>query len=157
MNTSTTTHNLSDATLTKVQNIIQMNIDSQKGFSAAAKDVKDPGVATLFRRVGGERSGNVAELQKVVSYSGEEPQDDGSVKGAMHRAWMNARSAITGGDSHTVLAEAERGEDAIKELYEDTLKEASGSPVYDVLQRQYVKVKASHDEVRDLRDAMKKV
>jgi uncharacterized protein (TIGR02284 family) len=53
------------------------------------------------------------------------------------------------------LAEAERGEDHIKRAYEDVLTETAGSPMNGVLQVQYSQVKAGHDKVRDLRDAMK--
>jgi uncharacterized protein (TIGR02284 family) len=38
-------------------------------------------------------------------------------------------------------------------LYEEVLKETAGSAVNDVLTRQYAKVKAGHDQVRDLRNA----
>ncbi len=51
-----------------------------------------------------------------------------------------------------MLAEAERGEDAIKHRYKDTLKTASIA-ANDVLQTQCAGVKARHDQARDMRDA----
>ena len=68
---------------------------------------------------------------------------------------MGLREALSGNDVHAVLAEAERGEDAIKSKYEDVLQDGSAAPVSDVLQRQYVEIKQAHDRVRDLRDAWK--
>ena len=62
---------------------------------------------------------------------------------------------VTNGDAYVVLIEAERGEDHIKEAYEDVLKATAGSAMNDVLQAQYARVKAGHDKVRDLRDAYK--
>ncbi|HEY1065265.1 MAG TPA: PA2169 family four-helix-bundle protein, partial [Pirellulales bacterium] len=96
---------------------------------------------------------NTTELQQIVNFNGEEPTDDGSFKATVHRAWLDVRAALNGGDAGVILSEAERGEDAIKELYEEVLKETSGSAVNDVLTRQYAKVEAGHDKVRDLRDA----
>ena len=64
------------------------------------------------------------------------------------------RGSIKDDNAHAVLSEAERGEDAIKARYEDVLKENPGNPVSDVLHRQYASVKAMHDRVRDMRDAM---
>ena len=148
-----TKHNLREETIEKVQDLIQINIDSQKGFAEAADKVKDQKIATLFRQLGGERQTNTTELQQIVNFNGEEPTDDGSFKATVHRAWLDVRAALNGGDAGVILSEAERGEDAIKELYEEVLKEMSGSAVNDVLTRQYAKVKAGHDKVRDLRNA----
>ena len=96
-----------------------------------------------------------SELQSLVDFNGEEAEDDGSVAAKTHRIWINIRSKINGGDPYVILIEAERGEDHIKEAYEDILKETAGSAVNDVLTAQYAKVKAGHDKVRDLRDAYK--
>ena len=65
------------------------------------------------------------------------------------------KSKVTSGGIHAVLSEAERGEDSIKHNYESALKDVAGSPVADILQKQYVGVKSAHDNVRDLRDAYK--
>ena len=148
-----TKHNLRDETIEKVQDLIQINIDSQKGFAEAADKVKDQKIATLFRQFGGERKANTTELQQIVNFNGDEPEDDGSFAATVHRAWIDVRAALNGGDASVILTEAERGEDAIKELYEEVLQETAGSAVNDVLTRQYAKVKAGHDKVRDLRDA----
>jgi uncharacterized protein DUF2383 len=49
------------------------------------------------------------------------PRAGGSVRGSMHRAWTNIKSAITGINEHAVLAECERDEDAAKHAYEAAL------------------------------------
>ncbi|BBO35747.1 PA2169 family four-helix-bundle protein [Lacipirellula parvula] len=148
-----TKHNLREQTIEKVQDLIQINIDSQKGFCEVADKLKDKQLAALFKQLGDERRTNTSELQQIVNYNGEKPQDDGSFAATVHRAWIDVRAAINGGDASVILNEAERGEDAIKEMYEDVLKETAGSAVNDVLTRQYAKVKAGHDKVRDLRNA----
>lgn len=148
-----TKHNLRDETIEKVQDLIQINIDSQKGFAEVADKVKDKQIASLFRQLGNERQANTTELQQIVNFNGEDPQEDGSFAATVHRAWIDVRAALNGGDASVILNEAERGEDAIKEMYEEMLKETAGSAVNDVLTRQYTKVKAGHDKVRDLRNA----
>lgn len=65
------------------------------------------------------------------------------------------RGELNGGDPYVILIEAERGEDHIKEAYEDVLKETAEDAVNDVLTAQYAIVKAGHDQVRDSRDAYK--
>lgn len=150
-----TVRDLNEDTLEGLQDLIQLNIDSAEGFRDAAEKVDDNALSSLFSRLSQERFTQSQELKRYVGMNGEEPEDSGTAKGTVHRLWMDLRAAINGGDPKVILIEAERGEDAIKEKYEEVLKETAGSPLNGVLQRQYVAVKSGHDKVRDLRDAHK--
>lgn len=144
--------NLNEETVEALQDLIEINLDSVAGFQQAADSIDHQGLQTLFRKVASERQMHADELKGFVRYNREEPEDSGSVAGAAHRQWLNLRAAINGGDPKVVLIEAERGEDAIKEKYEDLIKKTAGSAMNDVLLRQYAEVKRHHDLVRDLRD-----
>lgn len=148
-----TKNSLEDATIDKLQTLIRANIDSYDGFREAADQIEDAALVTLFRELAQERSALASELQNYVDWNGAEAREEGSYAAAVHRAWIDVRSAVTGGDAANILAEAERGEDSIKNAYEDVLKDTSGSAMNDVLQKQYATIKAGHDRVRDLRDA----
>ncbi len=147
------TTKLRKETISKVQGLIDINIDSDKGFQQAAETIESPSIAHLFREIAATRAGNASELKAIVGGSGGETDQDGSASGTLRRWWLQARGALNGGDDHVVLIEAERGEDAIKERYEEVLKETGGSAITPVLNRQYAQVKAQHDRIRDLRDA----
>ena len=146
---------LNEATINGIQKLIRYNIDSVEGFEAAAKDIKTDEVATLFRELASERQKLAGELQTYVAVNENEPVDSGSVMAAVHRTWTSARSLLSGGAAYPILCEAEKGEDCIKAAYEDVLKDTAGSAMNAVLTQQYAKVKAGHDRVRDLRDALK--
>jgi uncharacterized protein (TIGR02284 family) len=148
-----TVRNLPDTTVDKLQDLLRVNIDSENGFRDAAEQVDDVALRRIFRQFADERQSNAAELKQFVELNGEAAVDDGSVLAAIHRAWMDLKAAVSSRDAKAVLTEAERGEDHIKQMYEDVLTETAGSAVNDVLQHQYAKVKAAHDVVRDLRDA----
>lgn len=148
-----TVSNLTKESISGIQNLIEINIDSSKGFADAAEKIENGQIANFFRECGDERGRFASELKNLVRVNGRDPENSGSLKGTVHRWWMNIRGTVSGGDEHAVLAEAERGEDAIKGRYEQTLKETAGSAVNDVLQRQYASVKARHDQIRDMRDA----
>jgi len=150
-----TKHDLNESTVSKLQELIRLNIDSYDGFHSSADDLKDPQLATLFREIAQERSHLATELQEYVEWNGEAAVEDGSYLAAFHRTWIDLRSKLSGGDSYAVLAEAERGEDHIKHAYEDVLKSTAGSAMNDVLMCQYKTVKLGHDRIRDLRDAYK--
>lgn len=144
--------NMNKDTIDGIQDLISINIDSSKGFTAAAEHIENEQIASYFRDCGKERLRFANELQVATALNDEKPENDGSLKGAAHRWWMNIRSTVTGGDEHTVLADAERGEDEIKHLYEQTLKDTAGSSVNGILQGQYALVKQRHDQIRDMRD-----
>ena len=150
-----TEHNLKESTITKIQDLIRANIDAYDGFHESADEINDEDLALLFRQIATDRSTLASELQEFVTWNGEEAAKEGTVAAGVHRAWINIRSKLSGGDAYVILAEAERGEDHIKRAYEDVLKETAGSPLNHVLLQQYVIVKSGHDQVRDLRDIYK--
>lgn len=149
--------NLEDETIEKLQELIQINIDSEEGLTAAADKVEEDRLKTAFRQVARTRADHARELQSYVVANAKEPADDGTAMGSVHKGWTSMRSALNGRDAYVILIEAERGEDRIKETYEDVLKRTAGSAVNDVLQRQYAVTKKGHDQIRDLRDAYKNV
>ncbi len=144
---------MSEKAASSVQDLIRLNIDSSEGFAASADLIEDRTLADLFREYSAQRADNAEELKASVAYNGDEPVDHGSTSGTLHRWWLELRGKVTGGTIHSVLSEAERGEDAIKHRYEEVLKECAGSPIADLLTTQYRGIKAAHDRVRDLRDA----
>jgi uncharacterized protein (TIGR02284 family) len=146
--------NLSRETIDHLQELIQVNIDSRDGFNEAAAQIDDMTISSLFRQLASDRDRQAEELRTLVAVNREEPQATGSIAAAAHRLLIDLRAAL-GGGAATILSEAERGEDWIKEKYEKVLLETAGSAVNDVLTRQYAAVKAAHDRIRDLRDEYK--
>ncbi|MEW4487420.1 PA2169 family four-helix-bundle protein [Thalassoglobus sp. JC818] len=146
---------LNDKTVEKLQTLIRYNLDSYDGFRECAEEVNDRRLAQLFRELAEERMQNAEVLQTHVEWNGEDAREEGGMAAAVHRAWINIRSNVNSDNAYAVLAEAERGEDYIKDAYEDVLKETSGSAMSDVLHQQYRGVKAGHDRIRDLRDSCK--
>lgn len=143
---------LREETLEKLQDLIEVNIDSCEGFTTASDQVNEDALANLFAQLAQDRAGFAAELQDYVRLNDETPDDDASATGAAHRLWLQVRAALNGGDAKVILIELERMEDKIKHTYEEVLEE-TGGVLREVLQRQYAQVKAGHDRVRDLRDS----
>lgn len=138
-----------------MNSLIETLKDGQQGFKDAAEAVKDPQLKSLFNEYSLQRSRFAGELQSQVVGLGEsKPEDSSSAAGAMHRAWINIKSAVTSGDDHAILAECERGEDsAIKEYREAMEKEELSSPIRDIVSRQFTEVKSAHDRIKQLRDS----
>jgi uncharacterized protein (TIGR02284 family) len=143
-------------TISTLNNLIETLKDGQEGFKQSASGVDDPQLKTIFDSFALQRSRFAGELQDEVVKLGEpDPEDSSSATGAMHRAWINIKSAVTNRDRHAILAEAERGEDAAVDAYKDALEESLPLPIHEIVTRQAAEVKTAHDKVRSLRDATK--
>jgi len=147
---------LAPSTAERLQDLVKVNIDSAKGFREACDSVDDVSFQTLFLDLANERDRFADELGRHLRAEHEIPPDRGTLAGVLHRWWIDARSKFTDGDLHAVLAEAVRGEEAIKERYEKALEETVGSPVHDILAGQFDAIRAGHDRMRELRDATKR-
>jgi uncharacterized protein (TIGR02284 family) len=148
---------LNSKTAHQLNDLIELNIDSAKGFETAAAGVNDPSLREVFREIGPERRANAEELKGFLTANDEKPSHEGTFAGAAHRWWIDLRTKLSTNDSKVILEEAERGEDAIKHKYEDVLVETAGSPVNDVIQRQYDGVRRGHDRIRDLRNRFRRL
>jgi uncharacterized protein (TIGR02284 family) len=132
--------------------LIETCKDGEKGFALAAKDANDPALTPLF--TDGERSCRTAaaELQEQVRALGGNPDESGSVKGAVHRGWISLKTAVTSRDAKAILEECERGEDYAKAQYAAALKVQMPEGIRQLVERQYQGVMSNHDRVRDLRN-----
>jgi uncharacterized protein (TIGR02284 family) len=132
--------------------LIETSKDGEKGFALAANDAHDPALVPLF--TDGEQSCRTAakELQEQVRALGGNPDEGGSVKGAVHRGWMSLKSAASSRDAKAILEECERGEDYAKAKYAAALKTQMPEGVRQLVERQYQGVVSNHDRVRDLRN-----
>ena len=139
-----------------IDDLIETLKDGQEGFKQAAEGVKDQQLQSLFDEYSRQRARFAMELQGEARRMGEsEPETSGSAAGAMHRGWINLKSALTRGDDHAILAECERGEDSAVEEFRKALNNGLSAPVQEIVSRQYVQIKEAHDRVKNLRDAAK--
>jgi uncharacterized protein (TIGR02284 family) len=144
-------------TVSIINGLIETLKDGQEGFRQAAGGVKDPQLKSLFNEYSSQRSRFAAELQNQAQALGEsKPETSSSAAGALHRAWINLKSALSSGDDHAILAECERGEDSAVEEYRKAINDNLSAPVREIVSRQYAEIKKAHDHIKTLRDAAKK-
>jgi len=131
--------------------LITTTLDSADGYDEASKDAKNTSFKTLFARWAQERRQVVSELQQEVRSLGGKPSDDGSMLGSAHRAFLNVRESLSKGDK-SVVEEVERGEDYIKNKFEEALNDDELSDeVLPVLSRAYDSVIQGHAQARNLK------
>ena len=142
--------------ISTLNSLIETLKDGQEGFRQASEAVKDSQLKTLFSEFSLQRSKFAGELQNYAITLGEpDPENTSSTAGALHRAWINIKSAVSSRDDHAILSECERGEDSAVAEYKRAMEGNLPSPLADIISRQYTDVKAAHDHVKALRDASK--
>jgi uncharacterized protein (TIGR02284 family) len=138
-----------------LDDLVETCRDGQKGYREAAEHVKDPELRTFFNQQSSERGRFVTELQSELRRLGEEePEDSGSVAGALNHTWLDLKASLGGGDT-AILNSVEQGEDSAKEAYQEALAEPLPESVLLIIRRQSQSVIAAHDRVNMLRDRRK--
>ena len=144
-----------DDVIDTLNDLIETSKDGENGFRTCAEDAKRADLKSVFE-AGARRCAEAArELQTEVQRMGGKAERSGSLAGSAHRRWVDIKSAITGKDDASVLAECERGEDVAKASYEKALKKDLPPAVRSIVQRQYEGVLQNHDTVRGLEKAAK--
>jgi uncharacterized protein (TIGR02284 family) len=142
-----------DEVIATLNNLVETCKDGQNGFRTAAEGIKNSELTTLFNTYSQQRAQFAAELQSEVRRLGGEPEETGSTAAAVHRGWINIKSAVTGEDEAAVISECERGEDSAVEAYEEALEADLPNDVKAIVSRQLSQVKEAHDRIRSLEKA----
>ena len=144
-----------DEVISTLNNLIEICKDGQDGFKAAAEGVEAPETKNLFYHYSQQRAQFAGELQEQVRHLGGDPEQSGSMAGAVHRGWINLKAALTGKDQHAVLTECENGEDSAVSNYQAALQKELPVDVKQLVSQQADTIKQAHDRVRSLRDLVK--
>lgn len=96
---------------------IEVCTDGERGYAAAAADVRDPDLRELFLAKSKQRAEFVMALQAAIAKLGAYSENQGSLAGAVHRGWLNLRLTVEGRKEKVVVEEWVQGEDAALEAY----------------------------------------
>jgi uncharacterized protein (TIGR02284 family) len=141
--------------ISTLNDLIETSKDGEKGFQTCAEDAQDDRLKSMFSNRAQNCAIAVRELQDIVRSHGGNPANSSSMSGALHRGWLDIRSAIAGKDDVAVLNECERGEDSALRNYRAALSKDLPVDVRSVVERQYQGVLQNHDQIKSLRDQVK--
>ena len=144
---STTTSILND--------LIETLKDGQNGFTEAARDIQNAELQSTLNGFATQREQFATQLRVLAKSFGEDsPANSGSVSGALHRGWINLKSAVASRDEHAILAECERGEDAAVAAYRKAIDANElATAAAEIVKKQFAEIQAAHDRVKALRDS----
>ena len=138
--------------------LVEINNDRIAGYENAVKETDDSTLKSLFTKLAETSRKCREELAAEVQKLGGSPKEGTATSGKIYRLWMDVKAALTNKDRKAILSSCEFGEDTAVKAYEEVLQktdEISTEHQY-LLKKQYALIKADHDKVRNLRNALTK-
>ena len=141
-----------DDIISTLNDLIETCKDGEEGFRQCAENAKETRLKSFFSNRAQSCATAASELQQLVRANGGDPETSSGLGGALHRRWVDIKSAITGHDDKAVLKECERGEDVAVASYRRALEKNLPAEIRSIVEKQYQGVLQNHDQVKSLRD-----
>ena len=134
-----------------LNDLIETSRDGAEGFKKCAEDAKDPQLKAYFLDRAKSCEAAVRALPEAIRKYGGRLDAPGTLRGTLHRFWIDVRTALTDKDNLAVLEECERAEDVALKAYQEALKEEMPDSLHSLITLQLEGVKRNYDRVRELR------
>ena len=137
--------------------LVEINNDRIEGYETAMKETEEGDLKSLFTTFKQTSLNCKGILESEVQRMGGKPEEGTRTSGKFYRAWMDIKAALTGKDRKAILNSCEYGEDVAVATYDNVLKndcEELTADQRNMVKEQYRLIKADHDKVRNLRDAL---
>jgi uncharacterized protein (TIGR02284 family) len=141
-----------ETTVDKLNDLIEVSKDGERGFRASAERVSDPETRQSLLRHAAECADAATELRALALPLGGPVANGGSAAGALHRGWIALKGALAGYSDLQILEEVERGEDVALQRYAQALQADLLVEVRAVIQRQFAGLQRNHAQIRTLRE-----
>ena len=141
-----------DDAIDTLNNLLEICRDGEFGFTESAEHTKTQEVKSVFLQRAGDCRSAATELQQLILEMGGEPEEGGTVSGAMHRGWVAVKGSLSGYSDIDMLEECERGEDVALAQYRKALKQDLPMQAKAVVERQAQGTQRNHDQIRDMRN-----
>ncbi|TGE24456.1 PA2169 family four-helix-bundle protein [Hymenobacter aquaticus] len=109
--------------------LVEINKTAAKGYQEAAEGVSSPDLKSKLSELSQQRAQFASQLSQQAQQIGINTEDGNTLEGvvadaaaAVHRGWINIKSAITGQDDSAILGECETGDATALSAYETALK-----------------------------------
>ncbi|UOQ64520.1 PA2169 family four-helix-bundle protein [Hymenobacter volaticus] len=143
------------ATQAVLNELLETLKDGEKGYSEALTDVEDQDLKEVFKKYAVQRDGYLTELEDQMHQLNLKADEESSITGTIHRAFINLKAAVTSKSRESILNECERGEDYAVKAYQTALKAELPGQLKTIIEKQYQGIQQGHDEIKALRNASK--
>jgi uncharacterized protein (TIGR02284 family) len=127
-----------------LNDLIETCKDGEQGYQTAAEHVQNTQLKTIFSDYAKQRGEFARHLQAEVERLGGNPTDSGTVTAALHRGWMDLKSALSGGDGAAIIAACETGEDSAAAAFERVVNMELTGQTKSLVEKQWRQIKEAH-------------
>lgn len=145
---------MSDNNAQMLQDIVQVARDSQTFYQDVAKETTDARLRDVFDRMAAAKGELIGSLNGSIVRLGEAPPEGGTVAGSLRKAYADVRATFSSEDNRIYVGQLEETEDRVLEHFEEALQKTDSPDVRSALSVHLPKVRACHDEMRNLKRVM---
>jgi uncharacterized protein (TIGR02284 family) len=140
-----------------LNDLVLINNDRVEGYQKAIEELKpeDGDLRLDFQERIDQSKSFHSELVSEIAKTGGEVEQGTKLSGKIYRAWMDVKAFFSGADRKAILDNCEDGEDAALSAYDAALESVDLTPEQrSILIRHHAGIKASHDRIKAMRDAL---
>lgn len=139
--------------LDQLEEILEKNIDAERGYSKAADKAESPTLKRYFENKSRERRDFNRDLKTQIKAAYSDFDENGSFTGSIHRTWMDLKAIFSADDDESMLKESVRGDKAAIKEYDDVLEDENLSlGLRNLLLNQRTKIKTDLERNKSLAD-----
>ena len=147
---------INQSLVNELNHLISIANDGKYGYENASADTEDATLKQMFHQYSLERAGYAEVLKREVTKAGGTPETGGGPLGALHRTWMDIKSAISSGNREAVLNACITGEEAAVKAYSDAVnKDNVPTTAKQVITEQLSGIKFALNSIRSLAETAK--
>jgi len=130
--------------------LLEKNYDAEKGYKDAADKVQNTRMKQFLEEQAQLRYDFGHQIKSEIKAFDGEVDKGGSVKGSMHRAWMDLKSAVTSDKEENVMEEVQRGEQSAIEEYNEVINKSNlPATTKDILTQQRDKIQQAQQSAKN--------
>ena len=126
--------------------------DGENGYREAAGHVRNSQLETVFSEYAKQRAGCARQLQAEVERLGGAPAHAGTLTAALHRGWIDLKSAVTGGGPSAIIAACETGEDFAQAAFERVVNADLTGETRLLVEKEWRQIEEAHKRLLRLKD-----
>jgi uncharacterized protein (TIGR02284 family) len=133
-----------EETIVELHGLIQTCRDGELGYAAAATDVRNTELETVFTGYAKQRGQFVRSLQAEIKRLGGDPENSGSAGGTLLRGWMDLKSSLTRGSGAAIIATCETGEEVAVAAFDWVVNLDISGQTRSLVEKQSKSIKEAH-------------
>lgn len=141
-----------EKTVSVLKELLEFVNDGIKGYNTAADETTDEHLRSFCLQHALEREEFADEISRIIKNCGGEPENNGTIKGALYRQWMDVKATFTNSDDDAITASCLYGEEWALRAYEDAMTQSfdltAEAKTCVVQQRQ--KIEIAYEELKEM-------